>query len=299
MSRALLAVTQRQPRGRRASWCRVCWAHDEILHLAERDSWGRVLPAASHFSGPLRVSLAPHPADFQSAVVEVHAKPPWSRPHQGLHRGNSFPATPGPRQRPVPSPHPGSKAGCLSAGQADLLAVWPNVAIGRTLPHRLAPSSAASWFRPLGCTRAGGDRVTPYSVEPIPRSPMAVFVAAHPCAVRVPPHCLLSVGCFVGSDLVGVASWGYGVRPRHAIQRVFPMACHSRIPRATSTGSTSACPGSEMPSDALVGRPHCPATSTGCPTSTMALCSWPSSTRWILLSPCSASSKITRRTFHG
>jgi len=61
-----------------------------------------------------------------------------------------------------------------------------------------------------------------YHIEPIPRSLMAAFVAAHHYAVRVPPHCLLSLGCFAGSDLVGVASWGYGVRPRHTIQRLFP-----------------------------------------------------------------------------
>jgi len=72
--------------------------------------------------------------------------------------------------------------------------------------------------------------VNAYRVEPIPRSLMADFVAAHHYAVRVPPHCLLSLGCFKGGDpsagsgqaLVGVASWGFGVRPRHTIQRLFP-----------------------------------------------------------------------------
>jgi len=59
-------------------------------------------------------------------------------------------------------------------------------------------------------------------IEPIPRSLMAALVAAHPYAVRVPPHCLLSLGCFVGSDLVGVASWGYGVRARKTSRRVCP-----------------------------------------------------------------------------
>jgi len=63
--------------------------------------------------------------------------------------------------------------------------------------------------------------VTVYHVEPIPRSLMAAFVAAHHYAVRVPPYCLLPLGCFRGSDLVGVASWGYGVRPRHTIQQLF------------------------------------------------------------------------------
>ena len=37
-----------------------------------------------------------------------------------------------------------------------------------------------------------------YHIEPIPRSLMAAFVAAHHYAVRVPPHCLLSLGCFYG-----------------------------------------------------------------------------------------------------
>jgi len=66
------------------------------------------------------------------------------------------------------------------------------------------------------------ERVHEYRVEPVPRSLMASFVAAHHYAVRVPPHCLLSLGCFADTDLVGVASWGYGVRPRHTIQRLFP-----------------------------------------------------------------------------
>ena len=51
-------------------------------------------------------------------------------------------------------------------------------------------------------------RLPEYHVEPVPRSLMAAFVAAYHYAVRVPPHCLLSLGCFVGTDLVGVASWG-------------------------------------------------------------------------------------------
>jgi len=34
-----------------------------------------------------------------------------------------------------------------------------------------------------------------YHIKPIPRSLMAAFVAAHHYAVRVQPHCLLSLGC--------------------------------------------------------------------------------------------------------
>jgi len=66
------------------------------------------------------------------------------------------------------------------------------------------------------------ERLLSYRVELVPRALMAAVVAAHHYAVRIPPHCLLSLGCFAGSDLVGVASWGYGVRPRHTIQRLFP-----------------------------------------------------------------------------
>jgi hypothetical protein len=42
--------------------------------------------------------------------------------------------------------------------------------------------------------------VTVYHVEPIPRSLMAAFVAAYHYPVRVPPHRLLSLGCFNGGD---------------------------------------------------------------------------------------------------
>ena len=64
--------------------------------------------------------------------------------------------------------------------------------------------------------------ITDYRVGPVSRNLMADFVAAHHYAVRVPPHCLLSLGCFSSGNLVGVASWGYGVRPRHTIQLLFP-----------------------------------------------------------------------------
>ena len=61
-----------------------------------------------------------------------------------------------------------------------------------------------------------------YRAEPIPLSLAKGFVAAHHYAIHVPPHCLLNLGCFKGQEVVGVALWGYGVRPRHTIQRLFP-----------------------------------------------------------------------------
>lgn len=62
----------------------------------------------------------------------------------------------------------------------------------------------------------------PYRVDVISRNTLAAFVAAHHYAVRIPPHCILPLGCFVGDRLVGVASWGWGVRPKHTIRLLFP-----------------------------------------------------------------------------
>ena len=48
---------------------------------------------------------------------------------------------------------------------------------------------------------------------------MAAFVAAHHYAVRLPPHCLLSLGCFVGGDLVDPASRHSAATPGRLILR--------------------------------------------------------------------------------
>ncbi len=61
-----------------------------------------------------------------------------------------------------------------------------------------------------------------YHVDPVPLTLARSFVAAHHYAVHIPPHCLLNLACFKGTDVVGVALWGFGVRPRHTIQRLFP-----------------------------------------------------------------------------
>jgi len=38
-----------------------------------------------------------------------------------------------------------------------------------------------------------------------------------------PPHCLVNLGALdANGELAAVAMWGYGVRPRHTIQRLFP-----------------------------------------------------------------------------
>jgi hypothetical protein len=48
------------------------------------------------------------------------------------------------------------------------------------------------------------------------------FIARHHYAVISPPITKLSLGLFRGHKLVGVALWGYGTRPRHTIQKMFP-----------------------------------------------------------------------------
>lgn len=59
-------------------------------------------------------------------------------------------------------------------------------------------------------------------ILPISNSTGRRFVAQHHYAVICPPITKLSLGLFVGDDLVGVALWGYGTRPRHTIKRIFP-----------------------------------------------------------------------------
>jgi len=48
------------------------------------------------------------------------------------------------------------------------------------------------------------------------------FVAQHHYAVICPPITKLTLGLFHKGNLVGVALWGYGTRPRHMIKKIFP-----------------------------------------------------------------------------
>lgn len=57
---------------------------------------------------------------------------------------------------------------------------------------------------------------------PISNSTGRRFVAQHHYAVICPPITKVSLGLFAGEDLVGVALWGYGTRPRHTIKKIFP-----------------------------------------------------------------------------
>jgi hypothetical protein len=48
------------------------------------------------------------------------------------------------------------------------------------------------------------------------------FVAQHHYAVISPPITKLTLGLLHKGELVGVALWGYGTRPRHTIKKLFP-----------------------------------------------------------------------------
>lgn len=57
---------------------------------------------------------------------------------------------------------------------------------------------------------------------PIPNSIGKRFVAQHHYAVISPPITKLTLGLFHEGELVGVALWGYGTRPKHTIKKLFP-----------------------------------------------------------------------------
>ncbi|MEA3229756.1 MAG: hypothetical protein U9P44_02470 [archaeon] len=48
------------------------------------------------------------------------------------------------------------------------------------------------------------------------------FVRKHHYAIISPPINKLSLGLYHNNKLVGVAMWGYGVRPKHTIKKMFP-----------------------------------------------------------------------------
>jgi hypothetical protein len=65
-------------------------------------------------------------------------------------------------------------------------------------------------------------RVEDLKVMPIPNAVGRRFVAEHHYAVVCPPITKLTLGLFHEGELVGVALWGYGTRPRHTIRKLFP-----------------------------------------------------------------------------
>jgi hypothetical protein len=61
------------------------------------------------------------------------------------------------------------------------------------------------------------------SVTVIPLAQAKEFVRRWHYAKVFPPHCLVNLGGRnAAGELVAVAMWGWGVRPRHTIQRLFP-----------------------------------------------------------------------------
>jgi len=59
-------------------------------------------------------------------------------------------------------------------------------------------------------------------VEPIITKEGKRFVAEHHYAVVCPPITKPCLGLFEKGKLVGVALWGYGVRPKHTLKKLFP-----------------------------------------------------------------------------
>ena len=68
-----------------------------------------------------------------------------------------------------------------------------------------------------------------------------------------PPHCMVYLGFHDGDGLAGVTIWGWGTRPRHTIQKLFPsldtgdywelcrMVCRDDLPRNTETQLLAGC----------------------------------------------------------
>lgn len=60
------------------------------------------------------------------------------------------------------------------------------------------------------------------SVQPIGIKEAKRFCVRWHYSNIFPPHCMLTLGYFDSVGLAGVALWGWGVRPRHTIQKLFP-----------------------------------------------------------------------------
>jgi len=68
-----------------------------------------------------------------------------------------------------------------------------------------------------------------------------------------PPHCMVALGFYDGKGLGGAAIWGWGTRPRHTIQKLFPsldtgdywelcrLCCRDDLPRNTESEFLASC----------------------------------------------------------
>lgn len=68
-----------------------------------------------------------------------------------------------------------------------------------------------------------------------------------------PPHCMVNLGYYDDKGLAGVALWGWGTRPRHTIQKLFPslntsdywelcrLCCREELPRNTESAFIAQC----------------------------------------------------------
>ena len=59
-------------------------------------------------------------------------------------------------------------------------------------------------------------------IETIETKVAKEFVRKNHYAVISPPITKLALGLYENEKLVGVAMWGYGVRPKHTIKKLFP-----------------------------------------------------------------------------
>jgi len=80
------------------------------------------------------------------------------------------------------------------------------------------------------------------------------FIAAHHYASKCPPHCLECLGQRDSQgDLQCLAVWGWGVRPRHTIEKIFPslgtqdyrelcrLCCQDEMPRNSESHLLGLC----------------------------------------------------------
>lgn len=68
-----------------------------------------------------------------------------------------------------------------------------------------------------------------------------------------PPHCIVSLGFYDKKGLAGAAIWGWGTRPKHTIQKLFPsldtkdywelnrLCCRDDLPRNTESQLLAGC----------------------------------------------------------
>lgn len=90
-------------------------------------------------------------------------------------------------------------------------------------------------------------------VDTVPLKQAKQLCLAYHYSDIFPPHCMVSLGFYDGQGLGGVAIWGWGVRPKHTIQLLFPsldtsdywelcrLCCREDLPRNTESQLLAGC----------------------------------------------------------